>query len=442
MKTSHGEYRRHFRTGIRIPVTVDIANQSRSTSTLNLSFSGLRLAKPEDLSLEPGQALNIQFSRPGNFRVPARVVHVGEHHVGLKLYRARLTDNDIDNLVQAAPFSQRARVYLRRAAWKGSRRAGVLGANTLLRPLLLKWVRPSFLFAVYGSARDVQTYYTPTMEKLLPDTIIGGVIQNRGRRGLLVASKYLESELAQDSEKVQEYIGHLRRDYPEVRCIALVGRLPNFTMKAGIPIEPPLVDGSMGTRYMIWEAVRKMKEMTPYQHEQGITVLGGAGRIGNLVCEDLLDLFPKVYGFDPRYQEEQRLDRGQGTIIRTANRERLADHRLFVALTHHGDVIRDLVDAMPPGALIADDTHPCISLEVRELLETHRIQTLKIVLTHHLFSMWPRMPAWNNRDIPGCLVEALVLLEQDETNLSHFPSFRQTARRLGFQGRLVEPLDE
>src|SRR5690606_41810936 len=84
MKTSHGEYRRHFRTGIRIPVTVDIADQSRSTSTLNLSFSGLRLAKPEDLSLEPGQALNIQFSRPGNFRVPARVVHVGEHHVGLK----------------------------------------------------------------------------------------------------------------------------------------------------------------------------------------------------------------------------------------------------------------------------------------------------------------------------------------------------------------------
>src|SRR5690606_11102448 len=163
----------------------------------------------------PGQALNIQFNRPGNFKVPARVVHVGGSHVGLKLHRVRRTDDDIDNLVQAAPLSQRARGYFRRAARKGSRQAGVLGANTLLSPLLLKWVRPSSLFAVYGSARDVQTYYTPTMEKLLPNTIIGGVIRNRGCRGLLVASKYLESELAQDSDKVREYIGHLRRDFPD-----------------------------------------------------------------------------------------------------------------------------------------------------------------------------------------------------------------------------------
>src|SRR5690606_17417066 len=53
MKTSHGEYRQDSRTGVRIPVTVDFADDQLQTNTLNLSFGGIRLKKPKDFSLEP-----------------------------------------------------------------------------------------------------------------------------------------------------------------------------------------------------------------------------------------------------------------------------------------------------------------------------------------------------------------------------------------------------
>src|SRR5690606_35107057 len=101
-----------------------------------------------------------------------------------------------------------------------------------------------------------------------------------------------------------------------------------------------------------------------------------------------------------------------------------------------------LAEYLPKGSLIGDDTHPCISLEVRERLAEHGVKTLKIVLSHHQFSMWPRMPAWNNRDIPGCLVEALVLLEHKNLDVKDFTAFRDTAKSIGFQGRLIEPLEE
>lgn len=51
-----------------------------------------------------------------------------------------------------------------------------------------------------------------------------------------------------------------------------------------------------------------------------------------------------------------------------------------IGLTTHGDAVLELQEHITPGALIADDAHPCISTKARA--------------------------------IPGCLVEALVLLRQ------------------------------
>lgn len=92
--------------------------------------------------------------------------------------------------------------------------------------------------------------------------------------------------------------------------------------------------------------------------------------------------------------------------------------------------------------MIADDTHPCISLTAREQLQSRQIAVEKVVLSHEEFLMWPRMPAWSNRDIPGCLVEALVLLRQPGVGEGDFSAFCQEAEFLGFTGRLISPLDE
>lgn len=442
MKTARGEYRRHERTGIKLPVDVNIAGKRLVTSTLNISLSGIALLRSQEQVLEKDQLVSVSFRGVPGVSVTARVVYSGSEQVGLSLYKNRFTDTDIDSLIAVAPQWQRLKILAWRALWKQSRRSAVFLANTLLRRLLIGFYKPRFLFAAYGTRKDVETYFTPRMERWMPSVILCGMIRNGSHRGFLVASKYVEEELAENSDKVRIYLQKIQEELPAVDRVALVGRLPNFVLKAGIPIVPPFVSGATGTRYMIWDVARQMRDIADDKHQDTIVVLGGAGRIGNQVCEDLLGLFGTVIAFDPRYKEEEVLTLRQGHMIRTASSARLSQSLLFIGLTHHGDAIEEWATRIPAGSLIADDTHPCISQEVRETLARQHIKTLKIVLTHADFEMMPRMPAWTHRDIPGCLVEALVLLDHDDDVVADFGRFCASAANAGFAGRLVEPLDE
>jgi hypothetical protein len=302
--------------------------------------------------------------------------------------------------------------------------------------------RPHFIFAVYGNRQQAESYFTLWMAQRMPSNMVLGFIRNGSMRGLLVASQFMEDELEDDSRKVRLYLDQLQQDYPDVKRIALVGRLPNFAMKAGVKITEPLVEGSLGTRYMIWEVARQMRKRPQYSQQTSIVVLGGAGRIGNAVCQDLTSLYDKVIGFDSRYEEDREIAADRGTVLQTSSPDHLWNEKLYIGLTTHGDAILEFQQYIAPGALIADDTHPCVSLTARERLQERQITVEKVVLSHDEFLMWPRMPAWSNRDIPGCLVEALVLLHQPGIRPGDFSAFCEEAEFLGFTGRLVSPLDE
>ncbi|MEQ5836289.1 PilZ domain-containing protein [Marinobacter sp. NFXS9] len=438
----HGEYRRHLRSGIRIPVVISHAGRTFETTTLDISASGLRLKRPEHVHIRAGETIDIEFRDRTGTKVAATVMHSGKTHIGLQFYDRRFSGNELKALYDVAPLWQRLSATSKRTLWKKSRRLAVFLANTYLRSLLLALVRPQFLFAVYGNEKQVRSYVSDDMARRLPFNLILGVIRNENMRGLMVAPQFLEHELQEDSDKVRLYMERLQEDFPNVQRIALVGRLPNFVKKAGIDIKRPLVEGSLGTRYMIWDIARQMRERPQYRNQNSIVVLGGAGRIGNAVCHDLTSLYDRVIGLDPRYEEDNEINTDQGTVLQTASLERLSDETLYIALTHQGDAVLDLYQHMPNGALIADDTHPCISLKVRERMRERQIEVEKIVLSHDQFMMWPRMPDWNNRDIPGCLVEALVLLRQPDVAEGGFHRFCQEAEFLGFTGRLIRPLDE
>ncbi|WP_166258550.1 PilZ domain-containing protein [Marinobacter salicampi] len=442
MRTLHGEYRRHLRSGIRVPVVLKYANHAIQARTLDISSSGLRLKRPEHLYLRPGEVIDVDFPDNADLSVEATVAYTGKSHIGLQFYRKRFSDDELNELYDIAPSWQRLVASGKRALWRNSRRFAILSANTFLRSPIHALARPHFVFAVYGNRQQAGSYFTPWMAERMPSNLVLGFIRNADMRGLLVASQYMEDELEEDSEKVRHYIDQLRRDYPDAKRIALVGRLPNFVMKAGIEITDPLVEGSLGTRYMIWDVARQMRERPQYSQQTSIVVLGGAGRIGNAVCRDLTGLFDKVIGFDPRYEEDTELDTGKGTVLQTSKLSHLAEELLFIGLTTHGDAVLDLQQYISPGALIADDTHPCISMAARERLQAREIAVEKVVLSHEEFMMWPRLPAWNNRDIPGCLVEALVLLRQPDVVEGTFADFCQEAEFLGFTGRLISPLNE
>ncbi|MDV3502804.1 PilZ domain-containing protein [Marinobacter sp. M-5] len=438
----HGEYRRHLRSGIRVPVVLTYANHTVEANTLDISAGGLRLKRPERVYIRPGESVDVDFRNMAGTKVAAMVTHSGKSHIGLKFYRRRFSESELTTLYGAAPGWQRMTAKTKRALWKNSRRFAVFLANTYLRAPLHALAQPQFLFAVYGNQDQAGAYFTPGMAKRMPSNMVLGFIRNEDMRGLMVASQFLEHELEADSDKVRLYMERLQQDYPNVQRIALVGRLPNFVMKAGIEIADPLVEGSLGTRYMIWDVARQMLERPQYCKQTSIVVLGGAGRIGNAVCRDLTNLYDRVIGFDPRYEEDQEIVTDGGTILHTSSLAHLLDEKLFIGLTHHGDAVLELQQYISPGALIADDTHPCISLTARERLQESQIAVEKVVLSHEEFLMWPRMPAWNNRDIPGCLVEALVLLRQPGVGKGDFSAFCEEAEFLGFTGRLISPLDE
>ncbi|MDX1553262.1 MAG: PilZ domain-containing protein [Marinobacter sp.] len=438
----HGEYRRHLRSGIRLPVVLKYANHTIETKTLDVSASGLRLKRPEGVYIRPGEVTDVDFPDKADMNVAATVAYTGKSHIGLEFYRRRFSEYELRELYDVAPSWQRLKARSKRALWKNTRRFAILSANTYLRAPIHALARPHFLFAVYGNREQAASYFTPRMAQRMPSNLVIGYIRNQDMRGLLVASQFMEDELEEDSEKVRLYLDKLQRDYPDVKRIALVGRLPNFVMKAGIDITEPLVEGSLGTRYMIWDVARKMRERPQYCQQTSIVVLGGAGRIGNAVCEDLTGLYDKVIGFDPRYVEDREIVTDGGTILQTSSPAHLQDEKLYIGLTHHGDAVLDLQQHITPGAMIADDTHPCISLTAREQLQARQIAVEKVVLSHEEFLMWPRMPAWSNRDIPGCLVEALVLLRQPDVGKGEFSAFCQEAEFLGFTGRLISPLDE
>lgn len=442
MKKMHEEYHRHVQSGIRVPVVLNYANHTIETTTLDVSASGLRLKRPERVYIRPGEVIDVDFPGKAGMKVTATVAHTGKSHIGLQFDRRRFSDNELNKLYGAAPTWQRLTARSKRALWKNSRRLAIFLANTYLRSLIHALVRPHFLFAVYGNKQQVGSYFTPGMAKRMPSNVVLGLIRNADMRGLMVAPQFLEHELQEDPEKVRLYLDRLQQDYPNVQRIALVGRLPNFVMKAGIDITKPLVEGSLGTRYMIWNVARQMHERPQYCQQTSIVVLGGAGRIGNAVCQDLTGLYDKVIGFDPRYEEDREIATDRGTVLQTSSVAHLQDQKLYICLTHHGDAVLELQHHITPGALIADDTHPCISLAARERLQESQIAVEKVVLSHEKFLMWPRMPAWSNRDIPGCLVEALVLLRQPDVGEADFPAFCQEAEFLGFTGRLVSPLDE
>lgn len=439
MQMNKVEFRQHSRKSVSIPVILDIENNLSKTHSLNISSNGIALSKPVNASIAPGQQVTVRFAQPRSRTVKARVVHVDGAQVGLSL--EEITDFFPEISARQHDSLQKSTASKRAWKWLGrqTRRAAILMVNTPLQPAIIRWVKPGFLFAAYGTRKEANTYMAPWMKRILPGTIICGLIRANGKTGFMVASTELEDTLYGNGEHMRAYLQDLAERFPAAKRIALVGRLPNFARKAGVHLQKPFVDGAMGTRFMILDAALQMRKLPAYQGLDGITVLGGAGRIGDQVCTDLLKEFGEVIAFDPRYANEEITETESGTLIRTASVVRLRHHRLFIGLTHHGDAVAELLDHLPPGSLIADDTHPCISLHIRRKLAARGIDTLKIVLTHPRFSLQPRMPAWNAQDIPGCLVEALVLLENSDETTKDFQAFSTTARQAGFRGILVPP---
>jgi hypothetical protein len=450
-------YKREFnRYEVSLPLNLESRSHRIIARSKNLSAGGASITlvdfvQSEDIEDQGSITIRAQS---GEISTPYEITYRKENVIGIRFSDSQPSHTDtLNHIFETAPknlirhhgpandsFSRvekKHHISFKRRLWVAGRMAAFLGVN-LLWPLLKHVVKPQVVFAVYGTRGDQRAYFPHWFKRICPPVVIAAYIKDKASRGVMISSVYSEEELASDSKKVRKYIGDMRKAFPSVNRFALVGRLPGFSMKAGINIARPLVDGSLGTRFAMYEsAVQIAEKLEDKSRASTIAILGGAGRIGSKLIDDLCKSFQTVIAIDPRYTEEQQELKGGSTVIYTKRSESLKETRLVLVLTAKGEDILPMVEYFEPGTIIADDTHPCIKRATRERLKKQGVDLWKTVVTSSDYGMYPRMPNFRNDNIPGCLLEALVLNAAGEHVLDSASKFFEEAKKCGYKTLLI-----
>ena len=451
MLTQRRNKREFNRYEVSLPLILESGNNRIIALSKNLSAGGASISLVDFIQsedLEDKGSITIR-AQSGEISTPYEITYRKENVIGIRFSGSQPVHAEtLKHIFENAQSNQPAndsfrhsevkhRIGFKRRLWVIGRMAAFFSAN-LVWPLLKHLVKPQVVFAVYGTRGDQRAYIPNWFKRICPPIVVVAYIKDKSSHGVMISSVYSEEELASDSEKVRKYIGNTKKAFPKVNRFALVGRLPGFCMKAGIDIAPPLVDGSLGTRFAMYEsAIQIAEKLEDKSQASSIAVLGGAGRIGSKLIDDLCKSFQTVIAIDPRYTEEQQELKGGSTVIYTKRGESLRDTRLVLVLTAKGEDINPMVEYFEPGTIIADDTHPCIKRATRQRLSKQGVDLWKTVVTSSDYGMYPRMPNFRNDNIPGCLLEALVLNASGDQVLDSASKFFEETKKCGYKTLLI-----
>lgn len=333
-------------------------------------------------------------------------------------------------LLCAALLGARAR-RLWGSAGMGAAFATINVGNGFIRRLL----RPQYLWVAYpGTERDKRLYFPECVERLVRPLYSTGLMRFGRYWGLMVAGKATAESLDDSPERLRQLLDDARGAYPGVQVIALAGRLPSLAVKAGIPLETPFTPGDKGTLCtMVMTAREQASLLSKAPGETVIAVVGGAGFVGRRLVEELRREFRRVVCLDPRFTER----RGTANVLYTAEPEDIASAEAVLVLTSRGDQAESVIPCLTPGTVVADDTHPEIPSSVRRGMESAGALVFKATMGDSRFRIMPRVPFFRSDDIPGCVLEALVVLEYGREVLVSQAAFNDAASALGFGARLA-----
>jgi hypothetical protein len=308
-------------------------------------------------------------------------------------------------------------------------------AGGFIRHLL----RPQYLWLAYpGSEREKRLYFPERIERLVRPLYSTGLMRFGRYWGLMVAGKATAESLDGSPEQLRELLDSARDAYPGVQVIALAGRLPSLALKAGIALEPPFTPGDKGTLCtMVMTAREQARLLGRAPAELTVAVVGAAGFIGRGLADELSEEFERVICLDPRYIDERR---EQTNVLYTGEPGDIAAAQAVVVLTSRGDQAASVTPFLAPGTLVADDTHPEMPHGVRLGMQDAGAVVLKATMGDARFRIMPRVPLFRSGDIPGCVLEALVILEHGREVLASQATFNDSASALGFGVRLAPHL--
>src|SRR5215204_1173197 len=311
----------------------------------------------------------------------------------------------------------------------------LLLAVNALWPLLRRVLRPDFVWVTYPGTEDhKRAYMPPWVERLLRPVFPTGYMRFSSRWGIVISSLETTDSLSNSRQRVRVLLDEIRAQFPGVP-VALAGRLPSIATSAGVELSWPFTHGDRGT---VWSMAAAAHEAAssgggePF--ETTVAVVGSKGFIGSRLVSSLSGRFRMVIALDVRYQKVSSSD---DHVLFTNRPEALRSADVVFVLTARGADMATLAPHIAPGAIVADDTHPEMPARLRAKLERRGATVLKATLGDRRFQFVPRIPDFRADDIPGCILEALVVVARGRDVLESQERFDGAAQGLRFRARLA-----
>lgn len=308
-------------------------------------------------------------------------------------------------------------------------------------PLIKHFYKP-IIFAVYGTEKDQRAYWPSWVHKRLRGAFPIGLLRFNNQWGFVAASSINAEQFDKNPALATTYVQELLREFPKARVIALAGGIPGWVRRVHGEIPEPCVDGSLGTRFaMVAATLDAARILNTDSKSMVIALIGGAGYTGSKVVIDVAEYFHSVIALDTKNQGNVHFDKNH-RILHTDSGITLRNVRISLVLTRRGDDIENLIPFLAPSSIVIDDTHPCMSPRIRKQLFAKGVDVWKAVMADGRLQMYPRMPNFRSDNIPGCLLEALVVLQRGRAALSSFDIFSSVAKDLGFKAELMRHPDD
>lgn len=308
--------------------------------------------------------------------------------------------------------------------------------------------KPDFVFLVYGDERHKRACWPKFVERIIGLLGLIGFLRfksgHKRQRGLIMATTKSREDIVKNPHLALEVVAEVKSRFPGA-VIALAGQLPGWVVAASkAPPAEPCVTGMLGTCYTVLNSVREaIADRLPDRQDGGswksvvVAVIGGAGHTGSEVVKLLAreDRISCVIALDPRYGYEER---DGNKVWKTSNSKALAQANLAVVLTGKGDDAEAAIEQLKHGVVVLDDTHPMMGRKMIQSLRAMMAGVYKITSKGEGKGLryLPLLPDFKQGDIPGCLLEALVVSVFGRSSLVNYSVFEQHARSLGIAPRL------
>lgn len=321
------------------------------------------------------------------------------------------------------------------------RRIGMVAISTVFRwPLWgILFLSRAFipwrsLFVVYpGDISDVKAYSPDSMIWLRDTWLYRGKPQFAGIQirkggkgkaafwGIVVYISSTADELREAKQLLLSIMQRLRfiGRLLGTQVIACAGQIPSVMHHHNIPIEPPFIDGRLGSSFSVISTVEKIYEIHSLRKDRNSMVIVGIGFLGKAVIGNLQASGYRVQGIDI-------VTTNAGIYIGEDALKILSMSDVVVVLTPRGQDFVPYLPQLKPGAIIIDDTHP----KLRHQMENN--PTYKVALEWPGFEFVPRLPGYHKQWIPGCMVEAIVT-SRSKHSCASYRDFSNTARHAGLE---------